>query len=320
MVQEGLPGAGHRVTSFVSLKVDVDTYLGTREGVPRLLDLFAKHGIRATFFVTLGPDRSGLAVRRIFRRGFVAKMLRTSAVRMYGWRTLVYGTLLPAPRIGERCIGALAAIRSAGHELGLHTWDHNEWQDRVFDLPPETVREINDRGRAAYKDLFGEWPACQAAPAWRCTEASLAFHDEAGLWYASDTRGRRPFFPTANGRRFSTLQVPTTLPTLDEAWGTLGQGEDLKKRYLAWMREKNGPQVLGIHAEGEGGSHLEWFASLLTQARSEGVRFRTVRELAEEALADRGSIPDCEVVRVSIPGRAGVVCAPAGLLPKGATP
>ena len=64
----------------VALKVDCDTLEGTREGVPRLLEIFAARGIRATFFFTLGPDRSGVAVRRVFtRKGFLRKMIRSRA-------------------------------------------------------------------------------------------------------------------------------------------------------------------------------------------------------------------------------------------------
>ena len=36
------------------LKVDVDTLRGTREGVPGLLRLFDRHGLRASFFSVWG--------------------------------------------------------------------------------------------------------------------------------------------------------------------------------------------------------------------------------------------------------------------------
>ena len=81
----------------VALKVDVDTRAGMAEGVPRLRRMLNDRGIPATFFITFGPDNSGKAIRRIFRPGFLSKMLRTRAVRMYGWKTMLYGTLLPPP-------------------------------------------------------------------------------------------------------------------------------------------------------------------------------------------------------------------------------
>jgi len=63
-----------------SLKVDVDTHDGMRDGVPRLLDAFGRFGVKATFFLAFGPDNSGKAIWNLFRRkGFLKKMLRTGA-------------------------------------------------------------------------------------------------------------------------------------------------------------------------------------------------------------------------------------------------
>ena len=64
----------------IALKVDVDTYVGTRDGVPHLLEILERFGIKATFYFSMGPDNSGKAIRRIFtRKGFLKKMLRTRA-------------------------------------------------------------------------------------------------------------------------------------------------------------------------------------------------------------------------------------------------
>jgi undecaprenyl phosphate-alpha-L-ara4FN deformylase len=34
---------------LLGLKIDVDTLRGTREGVPRLLEMLDSHGVKATF-------------------------------------------------------------------------------------------------------------------------------------------------------------------------------------------------------------------------------------------------------------------------------
>src|SRR5204863_91232 len=115
----------------LALKVDVDTFRGTRDGVPRLVKVLKRHGAGATFLFSLGPDHTGRALRRIFRPGFLSKVKRTSVLEHYGVRTLLYGTLLPGPDIGRRCADTMRAARDAGFEVGIHCWDHVRWQDYV---------------------------------------------------------------------------------------------------------------------------------------------------------------------------------------------
>ena len=116
---------------LLALKIDVDTLRGTREGVPNLVALLAKHGAGATFLFSLGPDHTGRAIKRVFRPGFFGKVRRTSVVQHYGVKTLLYGTLLPGPDIGRRAADVMRASRDAGFEIGIHTWDHVRWQDGV---------------------------------------------------------------------------------------------------------------------------------------------------------------------------------------------
>ena len=105
---------------LLALKIDVDTWRGTREGVPRLLDILQRHNARATFLFSLGPDHTGRAIKRVFRRGFLQKVSRTSVIEHYGLRTLLYGTLLPGPDIGHREADLMRFVRDAGHEVGIH--------------------------------------------------------------------------------------------------------------------------------------------------------------------------------------------------------
>ncbi len=61
---------------LLALKIDVDTYRGTRVGIPALVEALQRHGANATFLWSLGPDHTGRAIKRVFRPGFMKKKCR----------------------------------------------------------------------------------------------------------------------------------------------------------------------------------------------------------------------------------------------------
>jgi undecaprenyl phosphate-alpha-L-ara4FN deformylase len=301
------------MSTVVGLKIDVCTYEGLRVGVPNLLRLLDRHGVRASFFVALGPDTSGRAILHALRPEFLTKMRRTSAIRTYGLRTIFSGTLLP-PRRLSHLAPTLREVLAAGHELAIHGYDHRRWQDRLHRMAKEAVREDIDQAVATYREVTGQAPHGFGAPGWQVSVASLEALDEVGFAYASDTRGLQPFFPRAAGRKFQTLQLPTTFPTLDEVLGPddlAGQGFVCQVR-----REIHGRMwsVLTMHAEMEGVGFQMVADRLLAMFREEGVTCLPLETLGEEIRAREGErIPVTEVVARPIRGRAGTVSMPAGL-------
>jgi undecaprenyl phosphate-alpha-L-ara4FN deformylase len=291
----------------LALKVDVDTGIGLREGVPRLLELFRRYEIRASFFVSFGPDHSGRAIRRIWRPSFMLKMMRTNPFRLYGVKTLLRGTLLPANPIGDENRADLSSILEAGHELGIHGYDHVFWQDRLEKLSEREIADELGRSVRAYETILGARPRATAAPGWRCTAASLAVQDTFGFDYASDVRGGAAFFPAHRGRPFRTLQIPTTLPTLDELIGRERRVNDV---LLSSLRD--GLNVHTIHAEVEGRPYLPVFEELLREVQKRSVETVVLREVADRLLKDRSNpLPIREVRKGRLPGRSGWVACPA---------
>lgn len=293
----------------VGLRVDVDTYRGTREGVPRLLDDLARAGVRASFFFTLGPDRSGRAIGRALRApGFIAKMVRTNALRLYGLETALYGTLLPAPSIARRSRAVLRACAAAGHEVGLHAWDHTAWQDGLGALARPAIDALLARGAAAFADVFGARPRAFAAPAWICTDDAFEAIDACGFDYASIARGRDgPYFPRVRGRALRTLDVPTTLPTIDEE---IGRDGTTPARFVARLVARYRPgadEVVVIHAETEGGVLRAALRDLLGRHRDGGIATVALGDLAAAARAAATPPPARDVALGDVPGRAGKV-------------
>ncbi|MGH8402285.1 MAG: polysaccharide deacetylase family protein, partial [Gammaproteobacteria bacterium] len=203
----------------LALKIDVDTLRGTLEGVPALVSMLRKHGAQATFLFSLGPDNTGRALRRFFRPGFLKKVFRTNVAGNYGLKTLMYGTLIPGPYIGVKGAATMRAVRDAGFEVGIHTWDHIRWQDFVARRDAAwTAREFG-RAVARFGEVFGMAPKTFGAAGWQINAHALALQEQFRFDYASDTRGTHPFLPVMKGRKFTVPQLPTTLPTLDELVG-----------------------------------------------------------------------------------------------------
>lgn len=290
----------------LALKVDVDTDRGTREGVPPLARLLAERGIRATFLFALGPDNTGRAIRRIFRPGFFSKVSRTSVVSVYGWRTLLNGVLWPGPDIAARNAAAMREVHRLGHEVGIHCWDHVKWQDGLARMPGESVAGEVGKARAAFRKVFGFEARTAGAAGWQADAKSLAVYDASGFEYASDARGRSPFFPRA-GRVFNTLQIPTTLPTLDELIGRPEYPETgLIDTYRKSLRDHE-LNVMTIHAELEGMAYRGWFERFVDRLRSDGVTFTVLAEEARTYLARRAEIPVCDLVAGTVDGRSGTL-------------
>ena len=292
----------------LAIKVDVDTLAGYQEGVPALLALFQERGLRASFFVAMGPDNSGQAIWRLFtRKGFLPKMLRTRAPRLYGLKTITYGTLLPAPLIVVSEPGLLRQVGAAGHELGIHGYDHVHWQDHLARLPQEAVQVEILRAQKIFTKVMGYGATAFAAPGWQCTAASLAALMTENFSYVSNTRGYGPYFPRFGRRLFPILEIPTTLPTMDELLGLNGRtardfNQEIYSRLLPGQVE-----VLTVHAEVEGRVYREDFARLLDQLQTDGIEFRRLGDWAQELLAAPQAVPTAPVQEGTLPGRAGTV-------------
>jgi peptidoglycan/xylan/chitin deacetylase (PgdA/CDA1 family) len=294
-------------THLLAIKVDIDTDRGTRIGVPNLLALFDEFAVKATFLFSLGPDNTGRAIKRVFRPGFLSKVSRTSVVSTYGIRTLLNGVLLPGPHVGRRNEGVMRMTRDKGHETGIHCYDHIRWQDGLEKMTRDEVFTEFGKARTEFERIFGKPAKTAGSAGWQANGFSLAAYDEADLSYASDCRGAHPFFPRAGGTVFKTLQIPTTLPTLDELLGRPEYPESrIAGHYVSLLRQTK-LNVLTIHAELEGMRHLSFFRAFLGELKNHPVKVARLDDIALDLLRDPQSVPVCDLAAGTVDGRSGTL-------------
>jgi undecaprenyl phosphate-alpha-L-ara4FN deformylase len=297
--------------ALIALKIDVDTFRGTREGAMRLADLLGRLEVRATFLFSLGPDHTGRAIKRAFRRGFLGKVKRTSVLEHYGLKTLMYGVLLPGPHIGRRCREPMRAIAERGFETGVHTWDHVRWQDGVSAADEAWTRRELTLARDEYAEVFGRMPLVHGAAGWQMNRFVPALEKQFGFRYASDTRGRGPFVPLLEQGGTGVAQLPTTLPTLDELIGRADlHGEDPVDHLLRLTHAAPGrDQVFTLHAELEGGAYLGAFERLLREWQRRGFELGDLGGYA--ARLHLASLPTGRIEAGEVAGRSGMLAVQA---------
>ena len=291
----------------LALKIDVDTLRGTREGVPRLVELLRKHGVTATFLFSLGPDHTGRAIKRVFRAGFLGKVRRTSVVKHYGVKTLLYGTVLPGPDIGRRAADVLQGVRDAGHETGVHCWDHIRWQDGVAQADAQWTLNEMRRACERYTDILREPPRTHGAAGWQMNVHAMRFTQRLGFDYCSDGRGTHPYLPVWNAELVRCPQLPTTLPTLDEMIGLDGVTEENVAAHLLERTQDSGTgdHVFTLHAELEGMRLAPAFEQLLVGWKAQGWTLGPTRAMFEAV--EPMALPRCETGPGTIAGRSGTL-------------
>jgi len=293
------------VTPTLCLKVDVCTREGMRNGVPRLLDQLKRLDAKATFCLAFGPDNSGQAIFNLLKPGFAKKMLGSGAPKLYGWRTTLSGTLLPARPIASDFPDLVRRIEREGHEVALHAWDHRRWQDHLHEMKDDEIRAHYERSNASCAEILGHAPRGAGAAAWIVDARSLAILDSLGLAWASDLRGGPPCRLAADGRVFATPQIPTTGRCIEEllAVGTR-ENAALADALVADMTPAD-PAVLAVHAEVEGGPYAAVLADVVARLRAAGRAIRTIG--AHVASLDVASLPVRDLAFKPLAGRSGVV-------------
>lgn len=305
----------------IALKIDADTERGTRIGVPNLIRQLQRHQANASFLFSLGPDHTGWALKQVFRPGFFSKVSRTSVIEHYGLKTLMYGVLLPAPDIGRRCAEQMRAARDAGFECGIHTWDHRVWQDHVKTRDAQWTQQTMQRSHARFVEIFGARPATHGAAGWQMNAAAFRQLDQFGIAYSSDGRVMLnedgsitaaysgPHHLVVDGVQQACIQLPTTLPTLDELLGRTLDGTDISTsniaRKLLQLTAAPRDHVFTLHAELEGQKLGPIFEELLRGWREQGYDLVSMGDYYHRVKGHM--LPTFAMDWAELPGRSGAM-------------
>lgn len=277
---------------ILGLKIDVDTYWGMKNGVPRLLQILKDFQVRGTFFLSIGPDNSGRAVLQLIKNPlFLKKMLRTKAASLYGWKTALYGTLLPAPMIALSFPELIRQIMDEGHDVQFHAWDHRRWQDELPTRSEKWIEQWFAAGIEGFKKLTDREPTAFGAPSWMIDDRVLKIISKNHFKYLSCTRANAPFIYEG----LNIPELPSDLPCFEELDPRTGES------IIVSLIRQGGRHILPVHAEVEGGIFEEQFRRVLKQVLMDGVKVKGLEEMRAEL--DANSLPVRQFRLELLPGR-----------------
>lgn len=265
-----------------AFRLDVDSVICLEKGVPNLLRLGERHGVRFTFFVNMGRSFSWrhTIARRLRRRGANGRgpgegdpgePYKLPAARKLG-RSGALRTVLFNPRLGRRYRAALDQLHREGHELGLHGGsDHAAWQYSLDELGDDGLERLFRGAFEEFRDRYGR-PRGFASPGFRYNGAVLDLLDREGFEYASDMSGEHPFRPDRGGdgaKRHSHFQVPVNVigerrvPLIEQGLARGHSAERIVQDAVDGIRARRFALMYG-HPYVEG-SHTEPLAAILSE-------------------------------------------------------
>jgi hypothetical protein len=247
----------------ITISVMVDSLAGAGDALQQLLQLLSSYELKATFFVSCGPDRNAPLLSRL--RG--ADHISSFADNLH-------------------------AIPEQGHEIGLAPWDPVSWKQKAAVAQQQWISEQWTRGIESWRDLFSEDPISHAATDFQVHPELFRLQQHSGMKYASDTRGKTPYYPLMINQPSSCLQLPVTLPGIRELlYSDVVTDERLHEEIYDTSLNR---LPLGHHWRFVAGQDdLQLLEKMIVMWRGSSAEFLTFAELAEAAAE---SLPQQHVV------------------------
>ena len=196
--------------SYAGLRIDIDC-VRDAETLPVLLDMLNGHGVKATFFVATGPDNIARNMKNCLNP---LNLIRKKAFKRYG--LTIFNELVFKRQVQDS--KNIGLVLDAGHELGLHGYDHYNWMNHLDSKSMEEIGALISRGCDLFEQALGFYPKSFASPGFKMNSKFLSVLDDFGFSYSSDFVGEKAFYPEVEieSKVCRTLQIPVSMRSIGE--------------------------------------------------------------------------------------------------------
>ena len=206
-----------------TLRIDLESDKGIKEGVPKILDLLKKHKIKASFYLSMGGESNFL---EILKHRSSLKTSGERKIKLWSLKDKLRMVFFPIDFV-KKNKRILRRIINEGHELGLHGWKHREW---TRDLERINIKKKVKKSVKKYSKIFGKKPISFASPGFNTNNSVLRILEKNHIKFISD-------FPGDKLKKHNNLKnIPITIH---------GKNKTPIIEYLVSMN-KNDEEILDI--------------------------------------------------------------------------
>ena len=260
----------------VSLIVSVEDVAGFQTGLPNILSLLDQYNIQATFLFSLGFDNTGIRIKNLYRPSILSRQLPV--------KQKLYGTLLPPAALGKKHVDLLRQCAARGHDVGIKSYDSVNWQLHASDAGADWTKRHLTWSIESFQDIFDKTPVIHAASGFVINKHLLELEQQLGFQIAMDSRGKTAFYPEYLGIKNNVLQLPITLPAIEELLETPEITLDNVHEYLFAESQQQLPQgqLYEVRAAYEGRAWLSILEKMIVMWRSSQWEFNRVTEVVKQ--------------------------------------
>jgi len=168
------------------IRIDLESQKGIRKGVPRILEVLERNGVKGSFYLTMGGESN---IFEILKNRNKLSSSGERKIKVWTLREKIRMVFFPKDfvRANEKI---LKRILEGGHELGLHGWKHREWTRNLGSLD---VEKAISNSIKKYVNLFGKRPTSWSSPGFNTREKVLLLLEKNHFRFVSDFQEEQSF-------------------------------------------------------------------------------------------------------------------------------
>lgn len=256
-----------------SLRIDLESQKGIKEGLPKILNLLSKYNMKASFYLTMGGESNLFQLLK-----YKKKIPEKRKLKIFSKKEILRMAFLPKDFVKENEI-ILKRILEKGHELGIHGWKHRAWTRALEKIDVEKQIDLSIK---KYWMIFGRKPDSFCSPAFRINRKVIDILNKTGFKIISDLEGEKPF----RIKDTEIINVPITIKEKNntpiiEYLVTQKYSDEEILDYLKKQIEQKKYSIMYVHGLFECRFKTNLLEKLFKYIEEENIETKTIKQISE---------------------------------------